>query len=397
MNNNDNNTSVIEILRQDIKIELSSSEDETLSVCAENNQIRNSVNSNSEINVIRERSKNIQTNPIEIENKMALNINHALKIIPLFDGKLTELHRFCSCVEVFWSQITKLEEKTLFMKIVKTKLCDQAYEVVHYKNFDTWEDLKLALESKFLKRRSQGAVSAELVCIVQGRNETVKSFASKIEALLYELNDICISRQGLVNAEIIKSINESTALNSFQDGLKDNLKIIIKSHHFKNLSDAIAQAVEEEISHKPTSSSYSKYNQNSNNSSCSYCKKSGHNIDTCYKRNNRTSRYSNFTPNFNNNSTVQNNQNSNIDLPRNNYNNFPPKIYQNRSNLNQTVLTCNYCKRVGHTIVECYKRKNNESVKQESYSNVKIVNYPTAAENQLGSEEMNTSIRVQQL
>lgn len=397
MNENEKNVSGLEILESNVKIEVIS-DDELLS--ENSNRLLNSVNFQN-IKTIKNpnNSKNIQSPKIELINKMALNISHALKIIPLFDGKLTELHRFCSCVEVIWSQIAKEDEKKLFMNILKTKLCGQAYEIVHYRDFATWEDLKLALENKFLKRRSQGAVSAELVCIVQDKNENVKSFASKVELLLYELNDICISKQGLANAEIIKKINESTALNSFQDGLKDNLKIIIKSHHFNNLNDAIAQAIEEEISHKPTSSSYSRYPYvNSNKNNCAYCKKSGHNIDKCYKRNNRNLRYANFNPNYNNNSTIlQTSQNSNNDFPQNTYKHFQSKTYQNNSNLHQSMLSCNYCKREGHSISDCYKKRYNDSLKQQSHSNVKIINHPTVSENQEGSGEMNTTIRVQQL
>lgn len=327
---------------------------------------------------------------IEINHKMSLNISHALKIIPFFDGKITEIHKFCTCVEVLWSQIVDPKEKLLFMNILKTKLCNQAYEVVHYKNFDKWEDLKLALENKFLKRRSQGAVSAELVCIVQNKSESIKSYSSKVENLLNELNDICISKHGLEHADIIKKVNESTALNSFQDGLKDNLKIIIKSHHFDNLNDAIAQAIEEEISHKPLQ------NNSYSNIVCSFCHKSGHRIDNCFKRNR----------NFNNGNPIQSNtsrsyekQYSNLEpvQSQNPNHSFHPKIYQNNSNYNANS-TCNYCKRVGHNISECYKRKFNASKQQgQTSSNVQVINQSHAPENQIGSEESNTAVRIQNL
>lgn len=271
----------------------------------------------------------------QIKNKMSeeLDENFMLKIIPSFNGNAKEFHKFCTCAEIVWNPLKAKNDKSLFLNIIKSKLCDQAYEVVRYTKFESWNDLKLALERKFIQRRSQGTVSSKLVQLNQLKNENVRSFADKVEQLLNELNEICIEKQGIDSARVIYALNESTALNSFQGGLQEPLRTIVKANNFTTLSQAIERALDEEISHKPL------------NLYCSFCKTSTHNTKNCYRNknsNNNSHNASQPSTSFNNSHKKSDNQTEQL----NNSDNNAPKKF------------CNYCKKRGHLVKDCFRLEN---------------------------------------
>ena len=43
-----------------------------------------------------------------------------------------------------------------------------------------------------------------------------------------------------------------------------------------------------------------------------------------------------------------------------------PPIKNSQRNVSQTVIQCNYCKKLGHSIEQCYKRKYNNNKNQEN-------------------------------
>lgn len=277
--------------------------------------------------------------------KMAegLNVNLMLKIIPSFNGDANIFHKFCTCAEIVWDPLKKGDDKQLFLRVIKSKLCDQAYEVVRYTEFENWDDLKVALEKKFIQRRSQGTVSSKLVQINQLKNENVRSFADKIEKLLNELNEICIEKQGVKSADVIYALNESTALNSFQNGLIEPLRTIVKANNFNNLSEAIERALDEEITHKP------------NNLFCSFCKNSSHSSKNCYK----------------NKSIVSGNSNSSSKVSSANNSEKTLETTSDNSDNGQKKF-CNYCKKRGHLVKDCFKLENNKSKKSTTPNSAEI-------------------------
>lgn len=276
----------------------------------------------------------------ETENMADLDISVMLQIIPFFDGKSADLHKFCTCADIIWTPLTQKNDKSLFLQLIKSKLSGKAYEIVKYTDFENWADLKKALYKQFIQRRSQGTVSAELIQINQNKNENIRSFADKIEKLLNELNEICIEKQGKVNAKIVVNMNESIALNSFENGIHEPIRTIVKSHRFNTLSKSIEQALDEEISHKP-------------NNFCNHCKTNTHSSQNCYKRN----KNSNPSSKSNSNNTDQNNS----------------KLQSNENNSTRTVKKwCVYCKKSGHIIEDCYKKKSNIEKNNANESSAKI-------------------------
>lgn len=315
------------------------------------------------LNIENIKNINLKIETVDIENKkensslnnsvnMAFDNKFAMRMIPSMSNK-DDLHKFCKCVDVVWNSIKNEAGQNLCMNIIISKLEKTAYDVVRYKNFDDWPTLKTALEIKFIKRRSKGAVSSELINAVQLKD--VLTFSNLIENLLGELNEICIASEGNEHADIIMKLNESTALNSFQNGLREPLRTIIKSHHFDSLSLAIAQAIEEEISHKPTVN----LSNNSNKPKCSYCNKTNHTSEKCFKKpgnskfnqQNKNKFFSKSNHKNNNSSQFSSNSNQ-ISQSSENKN--------NSSSINQTSVVCAYCKEAGHFINVCYKKKYNE-------------------------------------
>lgn len=252
--------------------------------------------------------------------------NSLLKSVDSFNGSSKniklDLDRFLNHAEMIWENLDDGEEpRRLFMRLIKNKLYDKAYEIVRYNDFKEWSELKQALQSKFVIRRSQGVVASELVNISQSKTTDIRTFASKVEGLLNELNEICIEEQGKDAAKIINEYNERMALNAFQNGINNPfMKTIVKSHDFDKLSNAIEKAIDEEILHIPIKSS---------NKLCTFCNKTGHLEERCYKKKNNAK-----------------NQKSSVD------NKSLEPNYPNGS----TKIHCEFCNKAGHVVQNCYKK-----------------------------------------
>lgn len=281
--------------------------------------------------------------------KMVFDKDFAIKIIPVFRKK-EDFHKFCKCVEIVWNPLEEITDKAVktsskkyCMDIIISKLEGHAYNVVRYIDFVEWKDLKIALERKFLKRRSNGAVSKELISATQ--TSDVLSFGNKIENLLGELNEICIHEQGVEFVEIIQALNEKMALNAFINGLKEPIRTIVDSQNYDDLSSAIAKAIEKEMA---KCSIFTDSNK-SNSLKCSFCKKNNHSYENCFKRKNKNS---------------NSNQNSSSD---NSKNEASSSSYQNKND-SSNKLFCNYCKQKNHSIEYCFKKKSVDSKKDNSNS-----------------------------
>lgn len=273
---------------------------------------------------------------IDIKQKMGSfkEISSMLKSVESFGGpsknvKL-DFDKFCNSVDLVWENLgTDKNAQILFMKMIKNKLCDNAYEIVRYTVFNEWPELKRALHSKFIIRRSQGVVASELVNVKQSKNSEIRLFANKVQNLLNELNEICIEKQGIAAAVIIKKINEDLALNAFQNGIFDQfLKIIVKSFHFDNLEQSIEKAIDEEKCQVDV--------KKDDVIICTYCKKKGHSQERCYKKQNNSK---NRKPDSQVNKNESNESSSN-------------------SEINKNKPFCTYCHKNNHVVQNCFKKNN---------------------------------------
>lgn len=303
----------------------SGSKEDVSKITVEKEEIPSVSNSNN--------NPNFEIKPVvsDCVNMTSLDPKLVLKLVPNFSGNTRELHKFISCSELIYKSL-KETEIPKFLELVKLKLDGKAYDLIKYNELKTWKELKDILTSEFTETRSIGHLQLELATLRQQRGEDVRTYANRLEAILHSLNESCIVSEGVNAAQTIKKLNEHIALKSFQEGLNESIKIIVKACRFTNLSEAINRATEEEmvvkhfstltITERPKSSNLPiKY--------CHICNKRGHLDGECFKRLRSTS--------------------------------------PSRTSIQHIrVIRCAYCKKNGHHIQECFSKKRSDARREQA-------------------------------
>lgn len=145
-----------------------------------------------------------------------------------------------------------------------------------------------------------------------------------------------------------------TGLRAYQEGLREPLRLLIKASRYTTLKDAIEGAIIEGRS--CPSISVQKSPQNSNKY-CSFCKKTNHNYSECRYRSTIKCANCGKLGHSANHCRVKTNKSTSLSVP----------TEQNHRRINNITLTCKYCKRVGHEISNCFRRKNVNN--RKNYSN----------------------------
>lgn len=327
---------------------------ENLKSESENSSVDQSRSQNSE--------KHIKTIP-NICTMAGLSVDHAIKLIPEFKGEKQNLDKFINCVDMFSENLVKEEDTNFLVYIIKTKLTGEPYDIVKYQNANTWIEIKKVLKENFSCTKSVQQLQLELNNCRQYMNEDVRTFSQRIEQTLSFLNKVSTDGQ---TAEVIKALiefNGKSALNSFQNGLIEPIKLIIKASRFVTLSEAINCAIIEENNLKQRGN----YNPNSN-----------------FKKFNSDNSKNNFVPQYKNNYQKSNNFQKPSNFQKfDKYSHSLPQFNKNPQ-VNNIQKHCNYCKKPGHLIAECRKREfNNKKKKPENtnqtesmYDNTNSENYP---------------------
>jgi len=95
--------------------------------------------------------------------------------------------------------------------------------------------------------------------------------------------------------------------------------------------------------------------------SCQFCHKKEHTADRCWQIN----KFQGLNGNKNLVNPGTLGGNNNINNNNNNNNNAKPFTSGNQSQANE-LITCRYCKKVGHSIEECRKRIYNNNLRQNN-------------------------------
>lgn len=292
---------------------------------------------------------NIKNN---LDLKMAkkdLNMSQALKFISTFDGNSANLHQFLECSDIIFEEL-KDTEHPKFLLLMKRLLTGSAYnETVKHNTYESWELLKADLKLRFTDIRSKLQVSQELNTVSQKNNEDVRTYGSRVKLLLCQLNDICITETGRGSEQIIESLNSQTALISFQEGLNKNIRILVKAANCKTLKDSIAKAVEEELLWERHTSL-----QNNLKPKCQFCHKVGHVTEKCFRLQNSNK-----------------NNPKNISYSSHQSSETKPTSSNQASHVNSRKIQCQYCKKMGHHIDNCFSRKNAEARKEKNNTSEK--------------------------
>lgn len=283
------------------------------------------------------------------EVDMVLDVNLALKMIPEFHGDRENLHKFISCCDVVSAMATTRNDAEMFMNIIKTKLTGVAYNLVKYKTYESWNELKVILQEQYLEHRTFAQIQTELLNSKQGYNEDVRSFANRLERLTCDLNDACIASEGPVAARVIQNLNNKSCLKAFVEGLRDPIKLIIKASRYDTFPRAVEAGCEEERNIKPyLRKPKFQSSKNTNNDRCFKCGKSGHIASNCYSNTGNFSRYPTF----------------------------PSVPIKREINISQAESVCRYCKRPGHELENCRKRQYNNA-RKHTRPNIQSGNHVT--------------------
>ncbi|XP_071631814.1 uncharacterized protein [Temnothorax longispinosus] len=193
--------------------------------------------------------------------------------------------------------------------------------------------LNKELEVCYLSRKSTTHLQLEFNTLKQKPGENARVFGLRADKLAMELYDSMIEGRNhtIENKRTILETIQQQALQNFQLGLRDEIKLLVRAQHFVTLQEAIAEASAKEkvngpsgISPRPENN-YAYSPQPRDNRSilqCQKCGKYGHHGREC-----RTSRYANR-----------------FSLPK------PDRTPR----VNAIDKVCNYCKKAGHMREECW-------------------------------------------
>lgn len=274
--------------------------------------------------------------------------------IPTFDGKPLHLDIFLTMVEMVHDELNDEGKKKLIKYVICMKLNDKVRSLLLTQKLPTtFSELKTSLATNFKHTKTASCLHTELRKMKQ--KGSVALYRENINSLITELTIIQIKDLGEnpneIAIETIKNMNEKLALETFQEGLNENIRIAVIAAQPKTLTDAYDIAITQErilnttdalkIFHisnrrqthfnnhnrkKYTYNTYSNQgNQNFNrqNKNFSYTNHNNHN------NNNFNIRNRNFTPT--NNSFTGHNRNSS---QHNTFNRFNRNFNTNQRNSN---------------------------------------------------------------
>lgn len=195
-----------------------------------------------EANISKTLDKNLK------DNEMAtFDIATTLKVIPEFQGDPKNLNNFLNLIEFLYDDLKDATEKSKLIKfILKTRLAEKVKNKLSITQAPTdLVTLKKTLQDIFKSGKTPLKIQSELAKVSQG-NRPVKDFADQIEDLVSQLNSMQIAEQGETHRGIIAKLNDQIGLNSFKNGLHENLKTTVFASNPKTLQEAVNTANEAE-------------------------------------------------------------------------------------------------------------------------------------------------------
>lgn len=215
---------------------------------------------------------------------MSVSIELASKILSKFDGTKCKLYEFVDNCDKAYSLVTEANKPILF-KIIETQLTDNARVLVRNRNFPDWPALKSHLISAYSEKRTIGQWQLELNSCRQNPKESIISYANKVENCYIKLINSLEDNLTTNAREACVNLLKSQALNVFITGLNRDIALIIKSQRPESLEEAINLALIEEQEQISKSEIY-KYQQVNNTSTkhCTFCDKTGHSSFNCFSK-----------------------------------------------------------------------------------------------------------------
>lgn len=275
-----------------------------------------------------------------------LPINFLIKFINKFDGNREELTSFLAdCNRAF--DLASEKQKSILLEYVISQISGKAKAACVNRTFHEWKDLKAYLKTMYADTKHKAQLLCELTTLKQSSEETLSNFTCRVEACLKRtINSLTSEFDLTTDSQILDgklAMLQEIALNRFTYFTTPAISNALRIREIKTLNDAITIAKsEEQIQKMVTNAKNPK--QGRTNNVCNYCKKTGHVIGECRKRQ------------FNNSKSVKSVQS------------MGSEPVDSKPKPNKPSETCNYCKKKGHLLKNCYKKKHNDAKAAEAKS-----------------------------
>lgn len=350
----------------------------------------------------------------EIETKtinMSLSLEIAEKMLIRFDGNKNKLYEFIDNCDKAMSLI-KPELKAILFAIIETKLTDKARAITRNRNFLEWIDLKKFLLDAYSERRTEGQWQLELHSLRQLPADNVITFSNKVENCYIKLLNTLDSNLSREAREACTTLLKNQALNVFIRGLNKDISILLKSRNPNTLEEAVALALAEEQEQLSNLEIQKQV-------FCNICKRNNHSTANCrykndqnknirhfqnlqnnYCKNQNSSKFSNNYHNNGQHSNVRNESSQKFcryckkpghlieNCRKREYNNSkarnPPDRSQNRINYSQTnepkFLNSYQNKSSEHNQHLNYQQPRQQTVSSRGVQSVQAVSLPSTSQ-----------------
>lgn len=238
---------------------------------------------------------------------MAFSARDISKFIPEYDGDQSTLHDFISACD---HVINYVENENLIHIpfLIKSRLKGAAKQFISSRALANWQDIRNLLLSHFGDTRDAESLLRELTNSFQKNSENPRSYVQRVQLILTKLRNCTALDDELDrNSKIAMNIkHEKIGLKAILSGLSDPIGQILRSQRPQTIEDATSILSEEEnlqylksFRNLNIRDNFQKPSQiipktfkpeiKSNAKHCSYCQRTGHTINECYKKQNRTS------------------------------------------------------------------------------------------------------------
>lgn len=180
-----------------------------------------------------------------MEEPSYLSLRIVEKQLRSFNGNKERLSEFLSVNQAALNLVAPAERDMLF-NLIKLKVEGKAYQNIKYRNFASFEELKIHLEEVFGEKRSQAQWELELHSCRQKISESVMEFAERLEDIMYKLIDCITSTVEEKFRKTHEDLIKTQTKNVFISGIKDSYSLILKARNPQTFEEAIAFAVAEE-------------------------------------------------------------------------------------------------------------------------------------------------------
>lgn len=234
------------------------------------------------------------------------------------------------------------------------KLSDRVRSVLMTQDIPkTFNELKSTLTKHFKSTKTASSLHSEIRNIKQRGN--VSSFREKINALISELTIVQFSdledNSNEIARSTIRMLNEKLALETFQEGLQENIRTAVIAAQPKSLAQAFEIASTQErllqatntlkIFHindrnRRSNNNYNYNNNRYNNQRRQDFNRNDRNYNNNYNNNNNSRNFNNYNRNSNNTNSRYNTNNA---YNRNNRNTYNNNNHTNQRNNNPNVRT----------------------------------------------------------